>query len=72
VIREGLRSLRSVTENLVATGAFLGLLELHVVRCFSARGAACSRASLRAIGLERTRFLEGENGVTHMHYRVQR
>lgn len=28
VIREGLRSLRSVAENLVASGAFLGLLEL--------------------------------------------
>jgi hypothetical protein len=24
------------------------------------------------IELERTRILEGENGVTHMHYRVQR
>jgi len=28
VIREGLRSLRSVTENLVASGAFMALLEL--------------------------------------------
>jgi hypothetical protein len=24
------------------------------------------------IELERTRILEGEDGVTHMHYRVQR
>ena len=24
------------------------------------------------IELERTRILEGENGVTHMHYRVRR
>ncbi len=28
VVREGLRSLRSVAENLVASGAFQGLLEL--------------------------------------------
>jgi len=28
IIREGLRSLRAVTENLIASGAFLGLVEL--------------------------------------------
>ena len=42
-------------------------------RCSSARGAVWfDERSPEHIELERTRILEEEAGVTHMHYRVQR
>jgi len=40
--------------------------------CSSARGGVLEGLAPEQIELERTRILEGENGVTHVHYRVQR
>ena len=53
--------------------AFSTSLSSTSSRCSSAKGAVCSRASPPSrSSLERTRILEGEGGVTHMHYWVRR
>jgi dihydrofolate reductase len=60
------------TQLAVAAGA-LDEIELHVVPVLFGQGRRLFEGlAADQIELERTRILEGENGVTHMHYRVQR
>jgi dihydrofolate reductase len=48
-------------------------IELHVIPVLFGQGRRLFDGLVaEQIELERTRILEGENGVTHMHYRVQR
>jgi dihydrofolate reductase len=48
-------------------------LELHVIPVLFGQGRRLFESlAPEQIELERTRILEGEGGVTHMHYRVQR
>jgi dihydrofolate reductase len=58
----------------LALGAgVLDEIELHVVPVLFGQGRRLfDGLPAEQIALERTRVLEGENGVTHMHYRVQR
>jgi hypothetical protein len=49
----------------------MGFAASHRLREHTRQGDAVS-ATVLYIELERTRILEGEGGVTHMHYRVQR
>jgi dihydrofolate reductase len=58
----------------LALGAgVLDELELHVVPVLFGQGRRLFEGlPAEQIELERTRILEGEDGVTHMHYRVQR
>jgi dihydrofolate reductase len=56
----------------LAAGA-LDEMELHVVPVLFGQGRRLfDGLPAEQIELERTRILEGENGVTHMHYRVER
>jgi dihydrofolate reductase len=56
----------------LATGV-LDELELHVIPVLFGQGRRLFEGlAPEQIELERTRILEGEGGVTHMHYRVQR
>jgi dihydrofolate reductase len=58
----------------LALGAgVLDEIELHVVPVLFGQGRRLFEGlPAEQIELERTRILEGENGVTHMHYRIQR
>jgi dihydrofolate reductase len=58
----------------LALGAgVLDEIELHVVPVLFGQGRRLFEGLPAAqIELERTRILEGENGVNHMHYRIQR
>jgi dihydrofolate reductase len=58
----------------LALGAgVLDEMELHIVPVLFGQGRRLfDGPATDHIELERTRILEGENGVTHMHYRVQR
>ena len=48
-------------------------LELHVVPVLLGQGRRLfDGLPAEQIELERTRILEGENGITHLHYRVRR
>jgi dihydrofolate reductase len=56
----------------LATGA-LDEIELHVIPVLFGQGRRLFEGlAPEQIELERTRILEGESGVTHMHYRVRR
>jgi dihydrofolate reductase len=56
----------------LATGV-LDELELHVIPVLLGQGRRLfDNLRPEQIELERTRVLEGEGGVTHMHYRVRR
>ena len=56
----------------LAAGA-LDELELHVVPVLFGQGRRLfDGLNPEQIELERTRILEGEGGITHMHYRVRR
>jgi dihydrofolate reductase len=58
---------------LALTAGVLDELELHVVPVLFGQGRRLFEGlAPEQIELERTRILEGENGVTHMHYRVRR
>jgi dihydrofolate reductase len=60
-----------VTRLALAAGV-LDELELHVVPVVFGQGRRLFEGlAAEQIELRRTRVLEGENGVTHMHYRVQ-
>jgi dihydrofolate reductase len=49
------------------------LNELHVIPVLFGQGRHLFEGlAPEQIELQRTRILEGEGGVTHMHYRVQR
>jgi dihydrofolate reductase len=61
-----------VTRLALAAGV-LDELELHVVPVLFGQGRRLFEGlAAEQIELQRTRILEGENGVTHLHYRVQR
>jgi hypothetical protein len=61
----------AATVRLALAARVLDDLELHVTRCCSTEEAVPSRAAPKQIELERTRILDGEAAVTHIHYRVQ-
>jgi dihydrofolate reductase len=60
------------TAQLALAAGVLDELELHVIPVLFGQGRRLfENLSAEQIELERTRILEGEGGVTHMHYRVQ-
>lgn len=62
----------TVTQLALAAGV-LDELELHVVPVLLGQGRPLfDQHGVRPTELERVRTLEGEHGVTHLHYRVQR
>jgi dihydrofolate reductase len=62
----------AVTQLALAAGV-LDELELHVVPVLFGQGRRLFEGpDPEQIELERTRVLQGEGGVTHLHYRVQR
>jgi dihydrofolate reductase len=61
------------TAQLALAAGVLDELEIHVVPVLFGQGRRLFEGlSAEQIELERTRILEGEGGVTHMHYRVRR
>jgi dihydrofolate reductase len=61
------------TARLALAAGVLDEIELHVIPVLFGQGRRLFEGlAAEQIELERTRILEGENGVTHMHYRVQR
>jgi dihydrofolate reductase len=61
------------TAQLALAAGVLDELELHVIPVLFGQGRRLFEGlAADQIELERTRVLEGEGGVTHMHYRVQR
>jgi dihydrofolate reductase len=58
---------------LALAAGLLDEFELHVVPVLFGQGRRLfDNLAAEQIKLERTRVLEGEGGVTHLHYRVQR
>jgi dihydrofolate reductase len=58
---------------LALAAGLLDEIELHVVPVLFGQGRRLFEdLPAEQVELERTRILEGENGVTHMHYRVKR
>jgi dihydrofolate reductase len=63
----------AATAQLALTAGVLDELEIHLVPVLFGQGRRLfDNLAAEHIELERTRILEGEGGVTHMHYRVQR
>ena len=61
------------TAQLALAAGVLDEIELHVIPVLFGQGRRLFEGlAAEHIELERTRILEGEDGVTHMHYRVQR
>jgi dihydrofolate reductase len=61
------------TAQLALTAGVLDEIELHVIPVLFGQGRRLFEGfAPEQIELERTRILEGERGVTHMHYRVKR
>jgi dihydrofolate reductase len=61
------------TTQLALAAGVLDELELHVIPVLFGQGRRLFEGLPPGqIELQRTRVLEGESGVTHMHYRVQR
>jgi dihydrofolate reductase len=61
------------TAQLALAAGVLDELELHVIPVLFGQGRRLFEGlAPEQIELQRTRILEGERGVTHMHYRVQR
>jgi dihydrofolate reductase len=62
----------SIAQRALAAG-LLDELEIHLIPVLLGQGRRLfDERGPEHIELERTRILEGEGGVTHMHYRVQR
>jgi dihydrofolate reductase len=60
------------TAQLALAASILNELELHVIPVLFGQGRRLFEGlAAEQIELERTRILEGEGGVTHVHYRVQ-
>jgi dihydrofolate reductase len=60
------------TAQLALAAGVLDEIELHVIPVLFGQGRRLFEGlAPEHIELERTRILEGEGGVTHMHYRVQ-
>jgi dihydrofolate reductase len=63
----------AATAQLALAAGLLDELKLHVVPVLFGQGRRLfDNLDPEQIELERTRIVEGEDGVTHMHYRVQR
>jgi dihydrofolate reductase len=61
------------TAQLALVAGVLDEIELHVIPVLFGQGRRLFEGlAPEQIELQRTRILEGEGGVTHMHYRVQR
>jgi dihydrofolate reductase len=61
------------TAQLALAAGVLDELEIHLIPVLFGQGRRLFEGlAAEHIELERTRILEGEDGVTHMHYRVQR
>jgi dihydrofolate reductase len=61
------------TAQLALAAGVLDELELHVIPVLFGQGRRLfDNLAPEQVELERTRVLEGEGGVTHMHYRVRR
>jgi dihydrofolate reductase len=61
------------TAQLALAAGVLDEIEIHLVSVLLGQGRRLfDNLGPEHIGLERTRILEGEDGVTHMHYRVRR
>jgi dihydrofolate reductase len=63
----------AATAQLALAAGLLDELEIHLVPVLLGQGRRLfNERGPEHIELERTRIIEGEAGVTHMHYRVQR
>jgi dihydrofolate reductase len=63
----------AATAQLALAAGVLDELEIHLIPVLLGQGRRLfDHLGPEHIELERTRVLEGENGVAHMHYRVQR
>jgi dihydrofolate reductase len=63
----------AATAQLALAAGVLDELEIHLIPVLLGQGRRLfDNLSPEHIELERTRILEGEGGVTHMHYRVRR
>jgi len=63
----------AATAQLALAAGVLDELEIHLIPVLLGQGRRLfDNLSPEHIELERTRILEGEGGVVHMHYRVQR
>ena len=61
------------TAQLALAAGVLDELEIHLIPVLFGQGRRLFEGlAAEQIELERTRILEGENGVTHIHYRVRR
>ena len=61
------------TAQLALAAGVLDELELHVIPVLFGQGRRLFEGlAAEQVEVQRTRILEGEAGVTHMHYRVQR
>jgi dihydrofolate reductase len=61
------------TAQLALAAGVLDEIEIHLVPVLLGQGRRLfDNLGPEHIKLERTRILEGEDGVTHMHYRVRR
>jgi dihydrofolate reductase len=63
----------AATAQLALGAGVLDEIEIHLIPVLLGQGRRLFEGlGTKHIELERTRILEGEDGVTHMHYRVQR
>jgi dihydrofolate reductase len=63
----------AATAQLALTAGVLDELEIHLVPVLFGQGRRLfDNLPAQQVQLERTRVLEGEDGVTHLHYRVVR
>jgi dihydrofolate reductase len=63
----------AATAQLALAAGVLDELELHLIPVLLGQGRRLfDERGPEHVELERTRILEGEAGVTHLHYRVQR
>jgi dihydrofolate reductase len=63
----------AATAQLALAAGVLDELEIHLIPVLFGQGRRLFEGlAVEQIELQRTRILEGEGGVTHMHYRVQR